>query len=93
MKFADFEKVNSSVRTEYSVYRGESLVDLFIMDYTADDCSEIPKCRRRINQLVDLGTGAEVERIESVVLKTAYGDKPVLWISVQIGTHDYPDRL
>ena len=93
MKFADFEKVNSSVRTEYSVYRGHEMVDIFIMDYTATDCSKIPEGRRRINQLVDLGKGAEVERIESVILKSERGELPAVWISVQIGTHDYPDRL
>lgn len=89
MKIADFVRINDSARTLYNVYRGDNLVDIIEKDYLTQNPKLIPEATRRLNLLMD--TNGYVERFTPWYKEGA--DQLWIHVDVQIGTHDYPDRL
>lgn len=89
MKISDFLHVNDSARTIYNVYRGCELVDIIEKDYLNMDTTLIPEVNRRIKCLID--AKGFVESVAPYYRESM--SQIWLEVDVQIGTHDYPDRL
>ena len=89
MKIADFIRINDSARTIYNVYRDCELVDIIEKDYLTGDPKLIPEVNRRIKCLID------AEGFVESVAPYYRESKSQIWleVDVQIGIHDYPDRL
>lgn len=89
LKISDFIRINDSARTIYNVYRGCELVDIIEKDYLTQDLKSIPEVNRRINRLIDANGF-----IESVAPYYRESMSQIwLEVDVQIGSHDYPDRM
>ena len=89
MIISDFIRINDSTRTLYNVYRGDVLLDIIVKDYLTQDPKLIPYATRRLNRLMD--TNGYVERITPWYEESA--QQIWLYVDVQIGAQDYPDRL
>lgn len=85
MKISDFIRINDSARTIYNVYRGCELVDIIEKDYSTQD----PEVNSRIKRLID--THGFIESVAPYYRES----KSQIWldVDVQIGSHNYPDRL
>lgn len=89
MKISDFIRINDSARTIYNVYRGCELVDIIEKDYLTQDLKQIPEVNSRIKRLID--TKGFIESVAPYYRESM--SQIWLEVDVQIGTHDYPDRL
>lgn len=89
MIISDFICINDSTRTLYNVYRGDVLVDIIVKDYQTQDPKLISYATRLLNRLMD--TNGYVERITPWYEESA--QQIWLYVDVQIGAQDYPDRL
>lgn len=89
MKISDFIRINDSARTIYNVYRGCELVDIIEKDYLTQDLKQIPEVNRRIQRLID--TNGFIESVAPYYRESM--SQIWLAVDVQIGAHDYPDRM
>lgn len=89
MNILDFIRINDSARTIYNVYRDCELVDIIEKDYLTQDLKQIPEVNRRIKRLID--TNGFIESVAPYYRES----KSQIWleVDVQIGAHDYPDRM
>lgn len=89
MKISDFIRINDSARTIYNVYRDCELVDIIEKDYLTQDLKSIPEVNQRIKRLID--THGFIESVAPYYRES----KSQIWleVDVQIGSHNYPDRL